>query len=105
MNLPGMIKKKKKSFNEWSVCVFLPLQKPFPVDYRLLVKGRFAKIGIPLDVFGFGFLITFCVLKFSFGSLQTSLLCILGELAGKGSVAVAVAVGVNDRCQMLHLVY
>ena len=33
------------------------------------------------------------------GSLQTSLLCILGELSGGGSVAVAVAVavGVSDR--------
>ena len=33
----------------------------------------------------------FCV----FGSLQTSLLCIVGELAGGGSVAVAD--GVSDR--------
>ena len=41
----------------------------------------------------------FCVLKFSqvFGSLQTSLLCTMGELPGGGSVAVAVAAGVSDR--------
>ena len=31
------------------------------------------------------------------GSLQAILLCILGELAGEG--AVAVAVGINDRLQ------
>ena len=38
----------------------------------------------------------FCVLKFVpiFGSLRTSLLCIMGELAGGGFVAVAV--GVSD---------
>ena len=41
----------------------------------------------------------FCVLIFFqvSGSLQTSLLCIAGELAEGGSVAVAVAVGVSDR--------
>ena len=33
--------------------------------------------------------------KWVFGSLQTSLLCRVGELAGGGSVAVAV--GVSDR--------
>ena len=38
----------------------------------------------------------FC-LGLVFGSLQTSLLCIVGELAGGGSVAVAVAVGASDR--------
>ena len=33
-----------------------------------------------------------------FWSLQTNLLCIVGELAGGGSVAVAV--GVSDRLQL-----
>ena len=65
---------------------------------RLLVKERITNIGIPLDVFGFFFpfndflhLDLLCI----FRSLQTSLLCIVGELAvGK---FVAVAVGVRDR--------
>ena len=37
------------------VCLFhMPLRKTrFLVDWRLLVKGRIAYIGIPLDVFGF----------------------------------------------------
>ena len=34
------------------------------------------------------------------GSLRTSLLCIMGELAG--GVYVAVAVGVNDMGQVTH---
>ena len=57
------------------------------MNWRLLVKERMANIGITLDVLNF-FL---CV----FGCLQTSLLCIMGELAGGGSVAMAV--GVSDR--------
>ena len=36
--------------------------------------------------------------KLTFGSLQTILLCIVGKLAGGGSVAVAV--GVSDMCQV-----
>ena len=43
---------------------------------------------------GFAILMIFCALKFFrvLGSLGTSLLCIMGELAGEGSVAVAVCV-------------
>ena len=36
-----------------------------------------------------------------FWSLQTTLLCIVGELAGRGSVAVAVGVGVT--CHVSHV--
>ena len=44
--------------------------------------------------------IILCVLKVFriFGSLQTSLLCIMGELVGGGSVTVAV--GVSNRWQV-----
>jgi hypothetical protein len=44
----------------------------------------------------FAILLIFCVLKFFwvFGCLRTGLLCIMGVLAGGGSVAVAV--GVSD---------
>ena len=45
--------------------------------FSLLVKEYIANIGIPIDVL--------C-------SLQTSLLCIVGELAGGRSVNVAVSV-------------
>ena len=38
-------------------------------------------------------------LVFFGGSLQAGLLCIVGELAGEGSLAVAV--GVSDRCHMI----
>ena len=68
----------------------------FPVDWRLLFEERIANIGIPLDVFGFFCRFDdFCAYKFVWvsGSLQTS--PIVGELAGGGSVAVAV--GVSDR--------
>ena len=50
----------------------------------LLVKERIANIGIPLDIFAVS--IIFCI---------TSLLGIMRELAGGGSLAVAV--GVSDR--------
>ena len=62
-----------------------------------MVEERIANIGIPLDIFFFLlFPCFFCVLKpiWVFGSLRTSLLCLIGELAGGGSVAVAV--GVSD---------
>ena len=68
---------------------------PFTMDW---IKERIAHIGIPLDIFGFfAIQMTFCLLKFFlcvFGSLQTSLLCIGGELVRGGLVAVAV--GVSD---------
>ena len=54
------------------------------VDWRLLVEEHIANIGIPLYIFGY---IPFHVS----GSLQTSLLCIIGELAWEGSMAVAVS--------------
>ena len=55
------------------VCLSVSLRKPrFLVDWRLLVEECIANIGIPLDV-----------------------LCIMGELAGGGSVALAVSI--SDR--------
>ena len=60
-----------------------------------MVKERIANIGIPLDVLPFCFLNFFLAFCFFGGSLQTSLLCIVGELAGEWSVAVAV--GISDR--------
>ena len=77
------------------MCVPSQKKTRFPVYRRLLVEERIANIGIPLDVFVF-FVVSmiFCILKnfLGFGSLQTSLLCKLGELAGGGSVAVAVGI-------------
>ena len=70
----------------------------FPVNWRLLVKEYITNIGIPLDILSFCRFDDFWRLKLFlvFGSLQTSLLCIImGELAGGGFVAVAV--GVSDR--------
>ena len=66
------------------------------MDLRLLVKEGIANIGIPLDIFcRFLVLMNFEVLIFCvLGSLQTSVLCIVGELAGEGYEAVAV--GVSD---------
>ena len=49
------------------------------------------------DFCSFNDFFCFCVV---FGSLQTSLLCIMGESAGEGSVAVAV--GVSDRWHVTH---
>ena len=64
-----------------------------------LVKEHISNIGIPLYILVFVVSIIFRLLIF-FGFLflfQTSLLCIMGELAGGGSVAVAF--GVSDRWQ------
>ena len=73
-----------------SVC---PVWKPrFPVDWRLLVEERIANNGIPLDVFcccrldEFFFLVLKKKKNQAFWSLQTSLLCIMGELAGGGVI-------------------
>ena len=72
--------------------------RPKGFDWRLLVYELFANIGIPLDNSA---VLTIakkenCVKKIQvFGSLLTSLLCIVGELSGGGSVAVAV--GISDR--------
>ena len=68
------------------------------MDWRLLVKGRIVNIGVPIYIFGFFKFQCFFAFKFFsrvFWSLQTSLLCIMEELAGGGYVAVAVAV--SDR--------
>ena len=67
------------------------------MDWNLLVQECIASIGIPLDIFGFFRLEDFLRYEmFSiFASLQISILCIMGELAGGGSVTVAVAV--SDR--------
>ena len=61
------------------------------MDWRLLLKERIAIISITLEVF---VLCRFDIFM-GFGSLQISLLCIMGELAGGESVAVAD--GVSDR--------
>ena len=65
------------------------------MDWTLLVKELNANVGIPLDVYAISN--TFCVCNFFLlilASSQTSLLCIVCELARGGSVAVAV--GVSD---------
>ena len=68
------------------MCVCAVPENLLTVDWRLLVKKRIAYMGIPLGVPGF------CCFLFLY--LKTSLLCIMGELAGGGSAAVAV--GVSD---------
>ena len=52
------------------------------MDGRLLVEERIVNIGIPLDGFGlccFNDFLNFVIFVFGFGSLQTSLLRIIGE--------------------------
>ena len=72
------------------MCVCVLSRKPrLAVDWRLLVEECIANIVQLLDFFWF-----FAVLMVIFGSLQTSRLCIMGELAGGGSLAVAF--GVNN---------
>ena len=82
-----------------SVYFCVLFQKPrFPVEWILLVEERIANIGIPLDIFGF---------------LQTSLICIMGELAGGGlwglhwgrTVAVGLVTGDrwNSTCKTWYL--
>ena len=65
------------------------------IDWRQMVEECIANIGIPLDFFlavlPFQWFFAFLVF-WGFGSLQTSLLCIVGDLAGGGSVAVAVGI-------------
>ena len=58
------------------------------MDWRLLVEEFSANIGYLEDHFFPKVLTIFCVV----GSLQTNLLGIVRELAGGGSVVVAVAV-------------
>ena len=75
------------------VGVFVPSQKTrFLVDCRLLVRERIANIGIPLDIFN-----DFLRFEIFWGVrvFVTSLLRIMGELAGVGSLVVAV--GLSDK--------
>ena len=77
------------------MCVFVTSRKTcFPVDWRLLVKEHIANIGILLDILCFGCFDDFLCFDifWVFGSLQTSLLCIMGELAGGGFLDMAVGV-------------
>ena len=72
-----------------SLSLVCAIAKPcFPVDWRLLVKELIANIGIPLDLFGFWlfqwFVCSFNIFFLVLRSLQTSLLCIIGKLAGEG---------------------
>ena len=64
------------------------------MDFRFLVKELITNIGISLDRF-FVVMTTFVIFFGDFRFLQTILLCIVGELAGGGSVGMAV--GVSDR--------
>ena len=70
-----------------------------PATPGLLKRAWIANIGLPLDVFmcfcNFNVFFAFKYLSSSFSS-QASLLCIVGELASGGSVAV----GVSDRWQV-----
>ena len=63
------------------------------MDWKLLVKERIYNIGTPLDVLGFCRFVDVLRFESFFWSLRTSLLCIVGELAGGGYLAV----GVGDR--------
>ena len=66
------------------------------MDWRLLIIQRIANIGIPLDIFSDSIIFKSGHIFWVFGLLQTSLLCIVRELAGGGRGAVTVAVGVSD---------
>ena len=71
-------------------------KNPLPGGWETFGRRAIANIGIPIDVF-FAVSMIFLVLTFFlvFGSLQTSLLCLVGDLAGRESVTVAN--GVSDR--------
>ena len=80
-------------------CVSVPLGKPhLPVNWRLLSKRVSLIFWRPLDIFRFCCFNNFLhfLIFHVFGSLQTSLLYIMGELALGGSMAV----GVCDRWQV-----
>ena len=73
------------------VCLCVPSRKTrFPVDWRLLFEELITNICISLESFGFCHFNDFWHLIFFrvLGSLRTSLLCIIGELAGGGSVVI-----------------
>ena len=85
-------------------CMFVPSQKnQFPVDWRLLLE--YCIVHIPLDLFYcwffFNDFLHFEFLCVCFWSLQTRLLCIMLELAGRGS-DVAVALVTGDKWHMTH---
>ena len=86
-----------RNVRQSGLCLCVPSQKTrFPLDWRLLVEERITFNGIPVDISGLlQFLCFFCVYNVFkvLESLQTSLLCIMGELAGEGSVAVAIGIG------------
>ena len=65
------------------------------MDWRLLVKERIATIGILPDILVFLYHCNVLIF-YGFGSLQKSLLCIIGQLAWGGFVAVAVALVTGD---------
>ena len=74
-------------------CVSVPLRKArFLVDWRLLVQECITYVGTPVERFRFFLFVSMlCFLlkkTLAGGSLQTSLVCIMGELAVGGSVAV-----------------
>ena len=64
------------------------------MDWRPLVEGRIANIGLPPHNFTFFFSFNIFVSQFFFGFVvsQTSLMCLMGWLEGGASVAVAVGV-------------
>ena len=64
------------------MCVFVPSPKTrFQVDWRLLVKERIPNIGITIGILGFDDF--FQWFFFGFWVFATSLLCKMGELAGR----------------------
>ena len=84
-------------FVKISVCVYVCVcpcvssrKTSFPVDWKLLVKEHIANIGIPKDFFFLDTMIIGNLKICHFLCLQTSLLCIMGELAGGGSMAKAI---------------
>ena len=73
----------------------------FQVDWRLLVEEHIAYIGILLHIFCLSLWWFFTLAIFFpwvLGSLQTSLLCIIGQLTWVESVSVAD--GLSDRWQV-----
>ena len=94
---PRLIQSISCDIHELSVCLSVHVWRHrFPVDWRLLVNKHSRKFGLPLKFWFCIFFPSFFIMfLFVFWSLPTILLCIVGELAGGGSVAVAF--GINDR--------
>ena len=70
-------------------------------SWRSLVKECIAHIKQLRITFFWSVLMIFSFKYLVFGSLQTSLLCIMGELAGGGSVAVGISDSWYVTCDML----